>query len=103
MPATFAQLCRLPISALLCSFATAVGAMDAATAPVAESSLPDLKVVEVRLIDAGDASRNLGPSYRVTVRNNSTETAQGFEVALLAGIDFECLEEISEAEGRIEQ
>ena len=103
MPATFAQLCRLPITALLCSFATAVGAMDAATSQVEGTLRPDLKVVEVRLIDAGDATQNLGPSYRVTVQNNSTESAEGFEVALLAGIDFGCLEEISEAEGRIEQ
>lgn len=102
MPATFAQLCRLPVSVLLCTFATCAGAMDAPAEQVDRAALPDLKVVEVRLVDAGDAAQELGPCYRVTVRNDATVAACGFDVSLVAGIDFERWEETTEMQGRVE-
>jgi len=102
MPASLTQLFRLPVSLLLCVFTTGAGAMDAPTAQVDQTTLPDLKVIEVRLVDAGDATQDLGPCYRVTVQNDSTAAARGFDVSLVAGIDFECFEETTELHIRVE-
>jgi len=63
----------------------------------------DLKLVEVRQVDVGDAAQESGPCYRVTVRNASSAVAAGFEVSLLAGIDFEDLDETAEVRARIER
>ncbi len=58
----------------------------AATAPVTATAQPiDLELIDVRQIDAGDATQ--GPAYRVTVRNNSAvDVAQPFDVALVASL-----------------
>ncbi|MBX3415854.1 MAG: hypothetical protein KF708_24440 [Pirellulales bacterium] len=102
MPAIFTQLCRLSISLLLGTLATSVGATDLPTGQI-DDTRPDLRVVEVRLVDAGNAAQNLGPCYRITVRNDSTVAASGFDVSLVAGIDFENAEEIAAESGRLEQ
>jgi hypothetical protein len=47
----------------------------------------DLEVLEVRQLDRGDAAKNLGPAYRVTLRNkNGAAVMQQFNVALVASI-----------------
>jgi hypothetical protein len=45
----------------------------------------DLEVLDVRLVDTGDAEQKLGPRFRVFFRNNSQiASSQPFVVALLA-------------------
>jgi hypothetical protein len=60
-------------------------ATPAVTTPIAATSGIDLQIVDVRLIDNGDASRQIGPCYRVTFRNaGSTTVDHEFNVALVA-------------------
>ena len=48
----------------------------------------DLQVVDVRLVDNGDASKQIGPRYRVTFRNaGSNPVDHEFNVALVAADD----------------
>lgn len=49
----------------------------------------DLQLVDVRLVDAGDASRNLGPRYRVVIGNRGRRSAGNFQVLAVAGMDQE--------------
>jgi hypothetical protein len=47
----------------------------------------DLEVLEVRQLDRGDMARNLGPAYRVMLRNKSgAAVMQQFNVALIASL-----------------
>ena len=59
--------------------------------PVVPTTLPraaatqapvDLQLVSLQMLDAGDASADRGPAYRVTIRNNSPVPVEGFDVAL---------------------
>jgi CARDB len=47
----------------------------------------DLELLDVRLVDAGDAARNLGPRYRLTFGNRGTDAAGNFQVMLMATAD----------------
>ena len=50
----------------------------------------DLELIDVRLVDAGDVAKKIGPRYRVFIRNNSTvPVKQEFNVALYASKDRE--------------
>lgn len=59
------------------------------TAPVepALANGVDLELLDVRLVDAGDAARNLGPRYRLTFGNRGTLPAGNFQVMLMASSD----------------
>lgn len=103
MLARFAHWLRLPMALLACSGTVAAGAMDTATPQVEAAPRVDLKLVEIRLVEPGDAAQNVGPCYRVTVTNAAESAAGGFEISLLAGIDFERIEETAEARVRIER
>jgi hypothetical protein len=47
----------------------------------------DLELLDVRLVDPGDAARNLGPRYRMTFGNRGTLPAGNFQVLLMASAD----------------
>jgi hypothetical protein len=59
------------------------------TAPTEPALAPgiDLELLDVRLVDAGDPARNLGPRYRLTFGNRGTQTAGNFQVMLMASSD----------------
>jgi hypothetical protein len=60
-----------------------------AEAPVAVEGV-DLELVEVRQIDRGDVAQQLGPAYRITLRNRTgAAVAQQFNVALAGSIGRE--------------
>jgi hypothetical protein len=47
----------------------------------------DLELLEVRQLDRGDVANNIGPAFRVTLRDKSGEMVrQAFDVALAASI-----------------
>lgn len=58
-----------------------------APAPAAESPTVDLQFVELRLVDAGDAVLELGPTYRAIVRNGGKRDATAFHVSLVVAGD----------------
>jgi len=47
----------------------------------------DLQLLDVRLVDAGDAARNLGPRYRLVFGNAGTVAAGNFRVLAMASQD----------------
>jgi hypothetical protein len=47
----------------------------------------DLMLQSVGAVDAGNPATGLGPSYRVTIRNNSNTPVGAFNVMLLTGLD----------------
>lgn len=47
----------------------------------------DLELLDLRLVDFGDPARNLGPRYRITLRNRGVLPAGNFQVLLLASPD----------------
>jgi CARDB len=47
----------------------------------------DLELLDVRLVDPGDAAKNLGPRYRLTFGNRGTLPAGNFQVMLMASVD----------------
>jgi hypothetical protein len=47
----------------------------------------DLELLDVRLVDAGDAARNLGPRYRLVIGNRGTLPAGNFQLMLMASVD----------------
>ena len=47
----------------------------------------DLELLDVRLVDAGDAARNLGPRYRLMLGNRGTLPAGNFQLMLMASVD----------------
>ena len=47
----------------------------------------DLELIDLQLMDAGDAARNLGPRYRVIYRNAGGLAAGNFQVLLMASRD----------------
>jgi hypothetical protein len=47
----------------------------------------DLELIDLQLMDAGDAGRNLGPRYRVIYRNAGALAAGNFQVLLMASRD----------------
>lgn len=50
------------------------------------TSSADLELADVRLVDAGDATKNLGPQYRLICRNNGRDVAKfNVTVAVDAG------------------
>jgi hypothetical protein len=58
-----------------------------AAPPVQAAAGADLEVVDVRLVDAGDASRKLGPRYRLFLANRGTLAAGNFQAVILATKD----------------
>ncbi|HEX4145958.1 MAG TPA: hypothetical protein VHY91_20830 [Pirellulales bacterium] len=56
---------------------------DASSTPAA---MADLAITDIAVVDNGDPVQHLGPSYRITIANNSTVPVnQQFDVKLLAG------------------
>jgi hypothetical protein len=53
-----------------------------------QTALPlDLELVEIRQLDRGNMAQNLGPAYRVTIRNkNGAAVTHEFNVALAASL-----------------
>jgi len=63
----------------------------------------DLQLLAVRMIDAGDAAQNLGPAYRVWVRNNShVAILRSFNVLALAARDGRPAADLPQAGVRID-
>ena len=55
---------------------------------VAAHNRDDLQLLAVRFVDPGHPEEELGPRYRVWVRNNGEETlSRSFNVVLLASVD----------------
>ncbi len=53
---------------------------------IVPASQTDLELLAVRFVDPGHPEENLGPRYRVWVRNNSRQpVSQAFNVVLMAG------------------
>jgi hypothetical protein len=84
----------------LVSTATAPATTIAATpSPVAGV---DLQLVDVRILDNGDASKQIGPRYRVSFRNAGTSVVDhAFNVALVAADDANLTTNLPTIEGRI--
>jgi hypothetical protein len=62
----------------------------------------DLQLVDVRLLDKGDASQQIGPRYRVTFRNaGSTPVDHEFNVAVVAAVDANLTANLPTSESRI--
>lgn len=73
-----------------------------AATPASTVSGVDLQLVDVRLLDNGDASQQIGPRYRVTFRNaGSTPVDHEFNVALVAADDANLTENLPTSESRI--
>lgn len=98
-----AQWFCLPLAFQVCATTDFASANDGSNAPMESAAQLDLKLVAVRLVDTGDVAQETGPCYRITVRNTSAAVADSFEVSLLAGIDFETLDETAEVRARIER
>jgi hypothetical protein len=47
----------------------------------------DLELLDVRMVDPGDAAKGLGSRYRLTFGNRGTLTAGNFQVMLMASVD----------------
>jgi hypothetical protein len=63
----------------------------------------DLELVEVRQLDRGDMAKDLGPAYRVTVRNKTGEkVARAFNVALAASLGRQLTRDASFAMTRLD-
>lgn len=69
-------------------------AQSAPTAPVAVRPAPrapmraaELQLMGVRFVDPGIPQRNLGPRYRIVLRNNAPAIRRPFDLILAAGID----------------
>lgn len=65
------------------------------------AQLPDLLVEDVRFVDAGDEQGQLGPRYRITLRNAGDAPVGEFGVTLAAGIDFEDADQIAHSEAMV--
>jgi hypothetical protein len=62
----------------------------------------DLQLVDVRMLDNGDAAQQIGPRYRVTFRNAGTKPVDHeFNVALVAADDANLSANLPTAESRI--
>lgn len=62
----------------------------------------DLEVLDVRVLDNGDASQQIGPRYRVTFRNaGSTPVDHEFNVALIAADDANLTANLPTSEVRV--
>jgi hypothetical protein len=63
----------------------------------------DLQLLAVRMIDAGDAAQNLGPAYRVWVRNNShVAILHSFNLLALAARDGRPAADLPQAGVRVD-
>lgn len=63
----------------------------------------DLQLLAVRMIDAGDAAQNLGPAYRVWVRNNShVAIGHSFNVLALVAHDGNPAADLPQAGVRVD-
>jgi len=63
----------------------------------------DLQLLAVRMIDAGDAAQNVGPAYRVWVRNNShVAILHSFNVLALAARDGRPAADLPQAGVRVD-
>ncbi len=65
---------------------TNVTVVEPPTQPILAAGV-DLELLDVRLVDEGDAARNLGPRYRLTFGNRGTDAAGNFQVMLMATAD----------------
>jgi hypothetical protein len=58
--------------------------------PIVVQTLPasiDLQIVDVRIVDAGDAAHNRGPRYRLLFTNVGTVAAGNFQLMAMASLD----------------
>ena len=75
-----------------------------ATPVVATNNVPgiDLQLTDVRMVDNGDPSRQIGPLYRVSLRNvGSTPVDHDFNVALIAADDADLNGNLPTSESRV--
>ncbi len=71
-------------------------------APVAVDAGLDIQCLAVRFVDNGHAEKELGPRYRVWVRNNSrVDIKQGFDVMMMASMDDKMAEALPHAGSRV--
>ncbi len=71
-------------------------------APVAIESGLDIQCLAVRFVDNGHAEKELGPRYRVWVRNNSkVDIRQGFDVLMMASMDDKMAAALPHAGSRV--
>jgi len=75
-------------------YTTTTQYVEQAAAPQAAPAAIDLELVEVRQLDRGDASQQLGPAYRLTIRNRTgLAVSQPFNVALGGALGRELTED----------
>jgi len=75
-----------------------------ATPVIATNAVPgiDLQLSDVRMVDNGDPSRQIGPLYRVSLRNaGSTPVDHDFNVALIAADDANLNANLPSSESRV--
>jgi hypothetical protein len=85
----------------LVSSGTASAATLASTVPTPVTGV-DLQLVDVRLLDNGDAAKQIGPRYRVTFRNaGRSPVNHDFSVALVAADDANLTANLPTIESRI--
>ncbi|HVU35748.1 MAG TPA: hypothetical protein VHE61_20070, partial [Opitutaceae bacterium] len=88
---------------------TMVADSSPATAPTVAAATPaatvagvDLQLIDVRLLDNGDAAKQIGPRYRVSFRNAGTSPVDhAFNVALIAADDANLTTNLPTIESRI--
>lgn len=70
--------------------------------PAATVTGVDLQLIDVRMLDNGDAAKQIGPRYRVTFRNVGTSPVDhDFNVALVAADDANLTTNLPTIESRI--
>lgn len=76
--------------------------VSASSAVPAPNALPDLAVTDLKLVDPGIPSQQLGPRFQITIANQSAVNVyQEFEVLLLAGNEPKPAHELPSASMRI--
>jgi hypothetical protein len=79
-----------------------VAPAQASAAVAAPTALADLVVTDLKLVDPGIPSQQLGPRYQITIANQSSVNVyQEFEVLLLAGNEPKPVRELPSASMRI--
>jgi hypothetical protein len=87
--------------ATLVSSVTTPATSLASTVPTPVTGV-DLQLVDVRLLDNGDAAKQIGPRYRVTFRNAGRSPVEhDFDVALVAADDANLTANLPTIESRI--
>ena len=77
--------------------------VDVPPAPVSAANEVDVQLIAVRFIDPGHTEEQLGPRYRVWIRNNAaTQITQPFNITLLGGTDDRPVEGLPQEGVRVE-